>query len=144
MLAFADESWGSYTKKRRRIAMGKKVNLIFAGLVFIALTAFLAVDCAEAFCIYNRTDDIVIKVKQTGGQATFGVFKETINPGEHACCNWKNFDCNTEGKRDSTVAFVITYANWENDTICGISIPAGGYVEVKGKNGVYRCEAHGY
>ena len=127
--------------------MGKKVNLIFVGLVFIALTAFLMVDGAEAFCIYNRTNDIVIKVKQTGGGADPSQlvgFKAKINPGEKACCNWKNFDCNTEGKRDSTVAFVITYANWENETICGISIPAGGYVEVKGKNGAYRCEGHGY
>lgn len=124
--------------------MGKKVNLIFAGLVFIALTAFLMVDGAEAFCIYNRTNDIVIKVKQTGGGYYIEGerFKEKINPGEHACCNWKNRECNMEGKRDSTVAFVITDIN--DVTICGISIPAGGWVEVKGKNGVYRCKAHGY
>ena len=123
--------------------MGKKVNLIFAGLVFIALTAFLAVDSAEAFCIYNRTNDIVIKVKQTGGGVVLVKgFKAKINPGEHACCNWKNKDCNLKCKRDSTVAFVITYIN--GDTMCGISIPAGGYVEVKGKNGAYSCKAHGY
>lgn len=123
--------------------MGKKLNFIFAGLVFIALTAFLAVDGAEAFCIYNRTDDIVIKVKQTGGGVVLVKgFKAKINPKEHACCNWKNSDCNLKGKRDSTVAFVITDIN--NETICGISIPAGGYIEVKGKNGAYRCEGHGY
>jgi hypothetical protein len=81
------------------------------------------VDSAEAFCIYNRTDDIVIKVKQTGGGVVLVKgFKAKINPGEKACCNWKNKDCNLEGKRDSTVAFVITYANWKNETMCGISI----------------------
>jgi len=123
--------------------MSKKVNSVFMAVIFAALVAFLAVDDAEAFCIYNRTNDIVIKVKQTGGGVVLVKgFKATINPGEKACCNWENSDCNVKGKRDSTVAFVITDIN--SVTICGISIPAGGWVEVKGEKGAYRCEAHGY
>ena len=115
-------------------------------LVMVLGMGFFAVN-AEAFCIYNRTNDIVIKVKQTGGGADPSQlvgFKAKINPGEKACCNWKNKDCNKEGNRDSTVVFNVEKKSQENKNICIITIPAGGYAKVKGKNGVYWSEGHGY
>ena len=113
-------------------------------VVMVLGMGFFAVN-AEAFCIYNRTD-IKIFVYQTGGCTTWASkqFRVDINPGEHACCNWKNKDCNKEGNRDSTLVFNVEKKSHENKNICIITIPAGGYAKVKGKNGAYSCEGHGY
>ena len=37
--------------------MNKKVNSIFTGLVFAVFAVFLAAEGADAFCVYNWTDD---------------------------------------------------------------------------------------
>ena len=113
-------------------------------VVMLLGMGFFAVN-AEAFCIYNKTD-IKIHIYQTGGGTTFMAkrFSVDINPGEHACCNWKNKDCNKEGNRDSTLVFNVEKKSQGNKNICIITIPAGGYARVKGKNGVYWSEGHGY
>jgi len=101
----------------------------------------LALD-AEAFCFYNSTD-IVIKVGQTGGGKEYRSFSAEIYRGDKGCCNWTNKDCNTEGKKDSTVVFKVR--NRKNGSfICDVTCPAGGWAVVTGKNGVYHCEGHGY
>ena len=94
------------SKTRRTIKMSKKVNLVLAGLVFAVLMVFLAAEGAEAFCIYNRTDT-KIKVHQYGGGRKYSSFSAELNPGEKACCNWTNKDCNKKGKRDSTLYFNV-------------------------------------
>ncbi len=78
--------------------MYKKVNLIFAGLVFIALTTFPAVEGAEAFCVYNETDT-AIRVVESFGSKPLHEFVVMIEPDEDKCCNWKNEDCNTGRKK---------------------------------------------
>jgi len=105
---------------------------------------FFAVN-TEAFCIYNRSD-IKFFIWQAGGGTDVAPkqFRVDINPGGKECCNWKNKDCNKEGKRDSTLVFNVEKKAGDNKNICIVTIPAGGYVEVKGKNGAYSCEGHGY
>jgi len=124
--------------------MSKKANLIFMAVVLVVFAVFLAAEGAEAFCIYNYTD-IRIGVGQVGGGTTnvFKQFSAIPKQGEKACCNWTNKDCNKKGKRDSEVAFDV-YMLDERSLCHNVTIPAGGYVLVKGKNGVYNCEGHGY
>ena len=119
--------------------MNKKVGSSFAGLVFVVVAAFLMVEGAEAFCVYNKTNE-QISVKQTSG----GNFSQSISPGERECCNWKEKSCNKEGKKDSTVRFdVYYYVPFENKYrkvyICeDYPIKAGGWLTVE--NG--KCVAH--
>jgi len=61
---------------------------------------------ASAFCVYNSTP-FTIDVFQAGGGKTFKEFHKRIKPGNKACCNWKNKDCNKTGKRDSLVRFSV-------------------------------------
>ncbi len=124
--------------------MSKKANLIFMAGVLVVFAVFLAAESADAFCVYNWTDDR-IRVQQSNekGWTWLSAFGAELNPGEKACCNWTNKDCNKKGKRDSEVAFDV-YMLDERSLCHNVTIPAGGYVLVKGKNGVYNCEGHGY
>ncbi len=105
----------------------------------------------NAYCIHNNTD-ITIKVEQTtGGKGWPYRFSKNLDPGESACCNWKNSDCNTGGHRDSLVGFDVSYlsSGGNNDAgftyICNdFKIKAGGDLVVKGKNGNYKCIGLGY
>ena len=124
--------------------MSKKVNLIFAGLVFAALALFLAVEGAEAFCVYNNMDG-VIEVEQTSGHKKTHGFSGTIDPGDNKCCNWQNSDCNKKGKKDSTVRFDVSYSSGAAGIrsapifLCeDFPIKAGGWLTVE--NG--KCVAH--
>jgi hypothetical protein len=121
--------------------MKKKVSLVFATLVFVMLAAFLAVEGAEAFCIYNKAD-ISIIVDQTSG----GDFRKPISMGDSECCNWQNKSCNEGGKKDSIVKFNVTDMNkgvFFTGGICkDFPIKAGGWLTVRGSGGNYTCEAH--
>ena len=117
-------------------------------MVMVLGMGFFAVN-AEAFCIYNRSDTR-IKFSQTrGGMDLYFPFAGELGPGEKQCCNWKTKRCNYEGKRYAKVAFDIFVKSANSagkyTLMCkDITIPAGGYIEVKGEKGLYRCEAHGY
>jgi len=123
--------------------MGKKINSVLAGLVFVVVT-FLVVGSAEAFCVYNNADRVV-EVKQTEG----GDFKKRVG-SERECCNWENKSCNKGGKRDSIIRFDVYYKVSdhriipEDVYICkDFPIKAGGWLTVTGnKKDGYKCEAH--
>ena len=125
--------------------MSKKANLIFMAGVLVVFAVFLAAESADAFCVYNWTDDR-IRVQQSNekGWTWLSAFGAELNPGEKACCNWTNKDCNKKGKRDSTLYFNVQKEEkmHTNENICLVTIHAGGYVLVTGKNGIYRCEGH--
>ncbi len=125
--------------------MKSKICLIFIfSLLLVATNSF-------AYCIYNQTD-VLIKAKQvSGGKGLFYRFSKEIDPYEDskACCNWKNHDCNTEGKRDSIVGFDIyrysqdIFDHWR--IICkNVKIKAGGDLIIKGKKGHYQCIGKDY
>ncbi len=117
-------------------------------LIAILFTVFGLVN-SYAFCIYNQTD-LPIDAKQVSGGRGIHSFYQVITKNSRECCNWKNKDCNVEGKRNSRVGFRISYEihygqeNIESKTICNITIAAGGAVVVKGSNGHYQCIGYGY
>ncbi len=114
----------------------KKIGLLL--FLFIIIIPF----SLNAFCIYNHTDT-TIHVKQIyGGKGWPYRFKADLDPGEKACCNWKNKDCNTGGHRDSVVGFKIDgdYVSPLKIFICKIKIKADGDVIVKGSYYKYSCQ----
>jgi hypothetical protein len=128
--------------------MRNKVSLVFAVMVFVGVTAFVVVEGAEAFCVYNKIDKVV-KVDQVGGHKAGYGFSDKISPDDNKCCNWKNTDCNKEGKRDSRVYFdVYTDDVVVDNRICGnFWIEAGGWMTVVKKHDdqrgdYYTCERH--
>ena len=128
--------------------MNKKVRSIFAGLVFAALALFLAVEGAEAFCVYNNTKNDNMGVRQTSG----GNFNKPFIPsGGKECCNWQEKSCNKGGKRDSIVRFDVYERVAVRDkrgaetfrSICeDFPIKAGGWLTIEGSNNNYKCVAH--
>lgn len=129
--------------------MGKKVNLISAGLVFAVFASLLVVRGADAFCVYNNTDKELHVSEDVNGGSFWRAFEQNIAPGGKACCNWKEKSCNKGGKRESIVRFTVR-ANWaygtENVTLCqSFPIKAGGSLVVAGsdKPGVgFKCTAY--
>lgn len=125
--------------------MGKKVTVIFAGLVVAVFAAFLGVEEADAFCVYNKTDVRMDVVQSSGGIGDLTGFGKTIEPGGSACCHWTNKSCNTGGKRESTVKFDVALHSVGRGFIypcTNIPIKAGGWLEVEGKDGQYKCTAY--
>jgi len=128
----------------------KKVHFIFMALVFVILSAFLTAEIANAFCVYNETDKVLF-VQETGGGkiASLGGFiARNLQPGENKCCNWKDKDCNSEGKKDSIVTFEVNTVPITShdppsiDVCTDFPIKAGGWMTVVGKNNQYTCTAH--
>lgn len=64
----------------------------------LALCAFLlAPHDASAFCVYNKIASKKVFAMQLG---KLKGFSGTIKPGDKACCNYKNSDCNKGGNRE--------------------------------------------
>ena len=128
----------------------RKFNSVFAVLVFAVFALFLAVEGADAFCVYNNTDTR-IHAKQTSGQRSSHGLNEMIAPGDKECCNWQNKDCNEKGKRNNLVAFDVGYTGGSSglrayyvDICHDFAIQAGGWMTVEGKDGSYKCVRHDY
>ena len=127
----------------------RKFNSVVAVLVFAVFAVFLAVEGAEAFCVYNNTDTVIYATQTSGGN-----FSKSISPGEKECCNWKEISCNgvgsppKRGKRDSTVRFDVDYytpysPHYTKENCCkDFPIKAGGWLTVEGSGGNYKCVAH--
>ena len=130
--------------------MKKTVNSVLAVLVLAVLAVFLTTEGAEAFCVYNKTDK-KMRVEQTGGHGArfYSKFVAELLPGESACCNWQNEDCNKEGKKDSIVRFEVFYHTEGffpgREHVCrDYPIQAAGALTVEGSSGNYRCVRHDY
>jgi hypothetical protein len=124
--------------------MRGKLILVVMGVLFFGL---MAAD-VHAFCVYNQTDR-TINVDQTSGYWNpFARFSAEIAPNDNSCCNWQNHDCNSSGKRDGIVGFLIQYYDGSSifgKIICSdFQIQAGGWLTVEGSNGNYRCVRHDY
>ena len=126
--------------------MNKKVGSIFTGLVFVVVAAFLMVEGAEAFCVYNKTDKPMNAAQTSGGN-----FGKNIPSGGKECCNWQEKSCNKGGKRDSIVRFDVYERVAVRDkrgaetfrSICeDFPIKAGGWLTIEGSNDNYKCVAH--
>jgi len=118
----------------------------FSFLLALFIAVLSIAGYTYGFCVYNKTS-VEIEVTQTAGNRTQRGFWARIEPGKHACCNWKNKDCNTGGKRDSIVKFTVTRndiggINWYKTVCRDFPVKAGGWLEVKKVGDNYFCEAH--
>lgn len=121
--------------------MGKKVNLIFAGLVFAVFAAFLWVEEADAFCVYNKSNKTFNVDQISGGKvAGFGGFMARLRPGESACCHWSNPDCNKGPHKDDPVGLDVWFGFAEApNPVCKVEIPACGWIEIIATKDYFKC-----
>ncbi len=64
------------------------------GILMVAalfLSAFASQ--ASAYCVYNRSDKHIVAFQMP---ITSRSFKKVIKPNKSACCNWSNWDCNSQ------------------------------------------------
>jgi len=115
--------------------MRKKVNLIFATIVFAVVGVFL-VEGAEGFCVYNQTDTKIMVTQVAGG-----IFGKIVDPGEKVCCHYEDRRCNEGGKMDSIVTFNVgkQESTWYKSVCLDFSIKAGGWLLIEKIDGKYMC-----
>ncbi len=121
----------------------KKGAALLTVWIFSTLLVFLMTERAGAFCVYNNSDRQMHVMQSYGFEIGRG-FDKFISSGDHACCNWKDKDCNKKGKRDSTVKFNVDYARFVfYFTPCAdFPIKAGGWLSISGDiHKGYQCEA---
>jgi hypothetical protein len=111
----------------------KKGAALLTVWIFSTLLVFLMTEQAGAFCVYNNSDRQMHVMQSYGFKIGRG-FDKFISSGDHACCNWKDKDCNKKGKRDSTVKFNVDYARFVfYFTPCAdFPIKAGGWLSISG------------
>lgn len=116
-------------------------QLIIAATATV-LAGFFSIQ-ANAFCVYNKSDKPARfqQVEMWKGMTTL------IKPGDKACCNWKEKDCNPSKKQNATLKAILgagddskkhsSYAKGEN---CGVfkqgdgaslKHEAGGYLVIE-------------
>ncbi len=113
----------------------------------LSMSLFLSVVSLNAYCIHNNTDAELNVIQTSGGRGWPFTFNENIRSSGQKCCNWKNRDCNTSGKRDSLVGFKVQYRIGSSpfEPVCfNFKIKAGGDLIIEGKNGNYKCRAVDY
>lgn len=97
---------------------------------------------ADAFCIYNRSNQKLGVIQESGGQALHS-FQADISPGGQACCNWRNADCNKEGKKTSILTFTVPRWYEDNVNFCTrVRVQAGGWLTLEGKGTDITCHPH--
>ncbi|GAA5801956.1 hypothetical protein HPULCUR_007414 [Helicostylum pulchrum] len=107
----------------------------------LSLGCLLLVSYAHAFCVYNFTDDDSVWVRQmprfTGGTYTSRFKHENIGPGDSQCCHFSIHDCNTTGDPNTILqlAFQTTHDGVAKDFMFTVTLPAGGWVEIRGESG---------
>ena len=90
-------------------------------LVLAALLATAATDAA-AFCVFNELKDKAVTVTQEehpDWKRQDARFQKTIAPGQSACCEFKNLDCNPNGRQNSLVGLEVSVSAGETPLKCG-------------------------
>lgn len=122
-----------------------KLHIVLFGLAVLALgllTNLGPFGSAEAFCIYNRTDQKMGVIQESGGKLARS-FQANLDPGAHACCNWKNKDCNKKGHKTSILTFSVPWRYADDDYYCSdVRVQAGGWMTIEGKGKDIKCHAH--
>ena len=86
----------------------KKIKKGLSVLTVIVLMLAFAGQ-ASAFCVTNKSD-VKMYVQQNSLNASFWVYKRfsaRLAPGERACCNWQNTDCNKTDNPAAEVSFKV-------------------------------------
>jgi hypothetical protein len=96
-------------------------SLVFAAIV--ACVGIFAAHDASAFCVYNNIAKKKIFAMQLG---KLKGFSGTISPGDKACCNYKNNDCNKGGNREKMLD-METRVEIKKGSSLVAKLQAGGY-----------------
>ena len=117
-----------------------KHHFVLTGCLALLLGLLLApAGPAQAFCIYNYTD-MGLYVNEISGGSTLRHFQNVVQANGKACCNWKNKDCNEQGKRDSVLRFDVYLGDY---FYCrGVEVKAGGWMDIKSSGNKITCTAH--
>lgn len=96
---------------------------------------------ASAFCVHNELKDKSVTLTQEehpDWKRQDNRFKKTIAPGANACCEFKNLDCNPNGRQNSLVGMEVV-VDGDKPLKCGpVGTPEKGrQVKVSG-DGVMR------
>ncbi len=78
-------------------------------LALPVLLAAFAPD-ALAFCVHNELKDKSVTLTQEDHpdwKRQENRFKKTVAPGTNACCEFKNLDCNPNGRQNSLVGLEV-------------------------------------
>ena len=104
----------------------------------VSLIAFLACLApslgAQAYCVQNDLKGREVRVVQEphpSGLRDKRTLDVLVKPGERACCEAKNLDCNPEGKVTSNVGLMISITG-DPPYSCGINEKGGKMVKVTG------------
>jgi len=115
---------------------------LLTGCAALLAGLLLAAAPASAFCVYNKTDEEIHVYQWSGNRFSHG-FSRDIKPGERACCNWKDKDCNKKGHKHSIVTFVVSKYNTGVKHDCSdVKVKAGGWMDVYKRHDGFRCTAH--
>ena len=118
----------------------KRMTKVF-GFVTAAVILFAFAGEAGAFCVHNKSSR-QIRVDQVSGGSFWKPFAVDLAPGEDACCNWANTDCNKSGEKFHEVKFNVRAAYMYVCT--DVAIPACSDMDITGTEyHTYKCIAHG-
>ncbi len=116
--------------------MAKRLGVLTTAALLLAFAGQ-----TYAFCVHNNSDGKINANQTSMNSSSWGFkrFSATLGPGDSACCNWQNTDCNKSGDPTAGVSFNI-YPYGEGQMVCGnFEIPANGDLSVCGSGGNYRC-----
>jgi hypothetical protein len=90
-------------------------------LALAAVLAAAATD-ASAFCVFNDLKDKAVVVTQEehpDWKRQDARFQKTIAPGQSSCCEFKDMNCNPNGRQNSLVGLEVAVAAGETPLKCG-------------------------
>ncbi|KAI8968911.1 hypothetical protein BDF20DRAFT_916346 [Mycotypha africana] len=115
-------------------------------IVVFSVYAAACISLIHGYCVYNFTDDVSYRVRQlsqNSGVFDLGRFyRESLKPGESACCPYTNHDCNSTGDKNALIK-VMFLGGTPTHKQLRINFPAGGWVEIRGK-GTDRPKVNAY
>lgn len=91
-------------------------------LAAAALLAAAAAPGASAFCVYNELKDKPVSLAQEehpDWKRNDARFRKTVPPGGNACCEFKNLDCNPNGRQNSLVGLEVAVVDGDRTLKCG-------------------------
>lgn len=90
-------------------------------LLALAMLLAAATD-AGAYCVFNELKDKAVTVTQEehpDWKRQEARFQKSIAPGQSACCEYKDLNCNPNGRPNSLVGLEVAVAAGETPLKCG-------------------------
>jgi hypothetical protein len=119
-----------------------KTMMKWSGVFLVVVMLFVFAGEVGAFCVHNKSS-CQIHVDQSWGGSFWRRFAVDLAPGEDACCNWANTDCNQSGEKFHEVKFNVRHTS-ESFVCTDVVIPACSDMDITGTDcGNIKCVAHG-